>query len=59
VFVARDVNACNSRHVFYLSLLLLMFGITTDDHDGAFAADDLAPLAAGLDGGSDLHQSTQ
>jgi hypothetical protein len=58
LLVARDVNACNSRHVCCLTLLLFMFGIGADDHDGAFAADDLAPLAARLDGGSDLHGST-
>src|ERR1051326_4847503 len=52
---ARNVNAGDTCHVCLLPLLLLMFGIGTDDHHRAFSADDLAPFTSWLNGRSNLH----
>jgi hypothetical protein len=38
-----------------LTLALLVLGVLADDHDFAFALDDLALLAHGLHGRSDFH----
>ena len=52
--LARDVDACDSCH--RLPLPLLVLGIGADDHHGAVATDDLAVVAARLDGGSDFQR---
>src|SRR5262245_479341 len=39
-----------------LPLPLLVLGVRADDHDRAVAADDLAVVAAGLDGRSDFQR---
>jgi hypothetical protein len=52
--LARNVDTGNSGH--RLPLPLLVLGIGADDHHGATAANDLAVVAAGLDGGSDFQR---
>ena len=52
--LARDVDAGNACHRLPLPLLVLRVG--ADDHHGAVATDDLAVVAARLDGGSDFQR---
>ena len=52
--LARDVDAGNACHRLPLPLLVLR--VRADDHHGAVATDDLAVVAARLDGGSDFQR---
>ena len=52
--LAGDVDAGDACHRLPLPLLVLRVG--ADDHHGAVATDDLAVVAAGLDGGSDFQR---
>src|SRR5262245_51642392 len=53
--LAGDVDAGDACHRS-LPLSLLVLGVGADDHHRAVAADDLAVIAAGLDGGSDFQR---
>src|SRR5207249_3755293 len=52
--LARDVDTGNAGHRSALPLLVL--GIGADDHHGAVATNDLAVVAARLDGGPDFQR---
>src|SRR5262245_10924908 len=52
--LAGDVDAGDACH--RLPLPLLVLGVGADDHHGAVATDDLAVVAARLDGGSDFQR---
>ena len=53
--LAGDVDAGEACHRS-LPLPLLVLGVAADDHHGAVATDDLAVVAARLDGSSDLQR---
>ena len=61
--VSRQVNASYTSHTsvapplfgLHLALTLFVLGVLANDHDAAFALDDLALLANGLNGRSYFH----
>ena len=54
----RDGDAGDACHRSALPLPLLVLGVGADDHHGAVATDHFAVVAAGLDGRSDFHDSS-